>query len=147
MKNCGSKIKHTCAEKNYATCIYYELDVPNFSSLFGEDCITIEETTNDVYEILEGILESINVSALDDNCVDYDTPLGQALKIKDVVLQLEQEVCDLRDKVTVLETTAICNADITHCTGLDLSGINNSCATPVTTLGELLDYLLNHTTP
>ena len=55
MKNCGNKIKHTCAEKNYATCVYYELEVPDFSSLVGEDCITLEETTEDQYNILADI--------------------------------------------------------------------------------------------
>jgi hypothetical protein len=72
---------------------------------------------------------------------------GQALKIKDAVLRLEKEICELKDRVETLETTAICNADITHCTGLDLSSLDNGCAGGVTTLGQLLDYLLNHVTP
>ena len=142
MKNCGNKIKHTCAEKNYATCIYYELEVPTFSSLVGEDCITLEETTEDQYNILADILSDIDMSALGENCIDYP-PSRQGLIIKNVILQLEQEICDLKDRVETLETTAICDINITNC-GIDLSGINNNCSSPVTTLGELLAYLVDN---
>lgn len=144
MKNCGNKIKHTCAEKNYATCVYYELEVPDFSSLVGEDCITLEETTEDIYNILGDILGDIDMSALGGNCIDYDVIRGQALKIKEVVLQLEQEICDLKDRVNTLETTAICDMNITDC-GLTLP--DNPCGGTFSTLGELLGYLLDNTTP
>lgn len=146
MKNCGSKIKHTCVEKNYATCISYEPSIPAFSALASQPCLTLEETTIDTYSILGGILEDISMAQLGGDCIDF-SPSRQGLKVKDVILELENQICLLKDRVHTLETTAICNADITHCTGLDLTGINNSCATPVTTLGELLDYLLNHSTP
>ena len=142
MKNCGNKIKHTCTEKNYATCIYYELEVPTFSSLVGEDCITLEETTEDTYNILGDILNDIDMSELGDNCIDY-APSRQGLKVKEVILQLEQEICDLKDRVNTLETTAICDINITNC-GIDLSGINNNCSSQVTTLGELLTYLVDN---
>lgn len=143
MKNCGNKIKHTCAEKNYATCVYYELEVPDFSSLVGEDCITLEETTEDQYNILSGIKSEINLSALGQDCITYGvTPKT----VKNVLLRYEQEICDLKDRVNTLETTAICDMDITNC-GLDLTGINNNCSSPVTTLGDLLGYLLDNTTP
>lgn len=144
MKNCGNKIKHTCAEKNYATCVYYELPIPTFSELHGEDCTTLEETTEDIYNILGDILGDIDVSALGENCINYNIGRGQVLKIKDVVLQLEQEICDLKDRVNVLETTAICDINITDC-GLNLP--NNPCGGSFTTLGELLGYLLDNTTP
>lgn len=144
MKNCGNKIKHTCAEKNYATCVYYELEVPDFSSLVGEDCITLEETTEDQYNILADILSEIDMSALG-NCptIDYP-PSRQGLIIKNVILQLEQEICDLKDRVNTLETTAICDMDITNC-GLTLP--DNPCGGTFSTLGELLGYLLDNTTP
>jgi hypothetical protein len=140
MKNCGNKIKHTCAEKNYATCVYYELEVPDFSSLVGEDCITLEETTEDIYELIGGIKSEIDLSALGEACIEYDV---NPKTVKSVLLQYEQEICDLRAEVDTLKTTAICDIDITEC-GIDLSGINNNCSSPVTTLGELLAYLVDN---
>lgn len=144
MKNCGNKIKHTCAEKNYATCIYYEGNVPVFSGLSSlveaGGCITVEETTEDQYNILEDIKSEIDLSALGQDCITYGvTPKT----VKNVLLRYEQEICDLKDRVNTLETTAICDINITNC-GIDLSGINNNCSSQVTTLGELLTYLVDN---
>lgn len=144
MKNCGNKIKHTCAEKNYATCIYYEGNVPVFSGLSSlveaGGCITVEETTEDQYDILEDIKSEIDLSALGQDCITYGvTPKT----VKNVLLRYEQEICDLKDRVNTLETTAICDINITNC-GIDLSGINNNCSSQVTTLGELLTYLVDN---
>jgi hypothetical protein len=141
MKNCGNKIKHTCAEKNYATCIYYELEVPDFSSLVGEDCITLEETTEDQYNLIGGIKSEIDLSALGQDCINYGI---NPKTVKSVLLKHEQEICDLKARVETLETTAICDINITEC-GLNLP--DNPCGGTFSTLGELLGYLLDNTTP
>ncbi len=141
MKNCGSKIKHTCAEKNYATCIYYELEVPDFSSLVGEDCITLEETTEDMYTLIGDIKSEIDLSALGQDCITHGV---NPKTVKNVLLKYEQEICDLKDRVNTLETTAICDMNITEC-GLTLP--DNPCGGTFSTLGELLGYLLDNITP
>lgn len=141
MKNCGNKVKHTCSEKNYATCVYYELEVPDFSSLVDQDCITLEETTEDQYNILDGIKSEIDLSALGQDCINYGI---NPKTVKSVLLKYEQEICDLKDRVNTLETTAICDMNITDC-GLTLP--DNPCGGTFSTLGELLGYLLNNTTP
>jgi hypothetical protein len=139
MKNCGNKVKHTCSEKNYATCVYYELEVPDFSSLVDQDCITLEETTEDQYNILEGIKSEIDLSALGQDCINYGI---NPKTVKSVLLKYEQEICDLKDRVNTLETTAICDMNITDC-GLTLP--DNPCGGNFSTLGELLGYLLDNT--
>lgn len=141
MKNCGNKIKHTCSEKNYATCVYYELEVPNFSSLVDEDCITLEETTQDQYNLISGIKSEIDLAALGQDCINYGI---EPKTVKSVLLKQEQEICDLKAKVQILETTAICDMNITNC-GLTLP--DNPCGGTFSTLGELLGYLLDNTTP
>lgn len=141
MKNCGNKVKHTCSEKTYATCVYYELEVPDFSSLVNQDCITIEETTEDQYNILEGIKAELDLSALGQDCITYGI---NPKTVKNVLLKYEQEICELKQKVQTLETTAICDMNITNC-GLTLP--DNPCGGTFSTLGELLGYLLDNTTP
>lgn len=141
MKNCGNKIKHTCAEKNYATCVYYELEVPDFSSLVDQDCITLEETTEDQYNLIGGVKSEIDLSALGQDCINYGV---NPKTVKSVLLKYEQEICDLKAKVQTLETTAICDINITEC---DLNLPDNGCGQPFSTLGELLGYLLDNITP
>jgi hypothetical protein len=146
MKNCGNKIKHTCAEKNYATCIHYEGNVPAFSGLASlveaGGCITLEETTEDQYDILEDIKSEIDLSSLGNDCLTYVQEEGQNI-VKNVLLKYEQEICDLKSKVSYLENEAICDKIITDC--VDLSGIVDACEQPINTLGELLQYLLDNT--
>lgn len=148
MKNCGNKIKHTCGEKNYATCIHYEGNVPVFSGLASlveaGGCITIEETTEDQYDILEDIKSEIDLSSLGEACIEYDV---DPKTVKSVLLQYEQEICNLKDRVNTLETTAICDINITDC-GLDLPTDPCNSSNTISTLGQLLQYLLtNSPTP
>ena len=142
MRNCGNKVKHTCVEKNYATCVYYELEVPSISSLVDQECITLEETTEDQYNILVDVKSEIDLSSLGENCLTYiETPEGKVV-VKNVLLKYEQEICDLKNRVNTLETTAICDMNITDC-GLTLP--DNPCGGTFSTLGEVLEYLLNNT--
>lgn len=141
MKNCGNKIKNTCSEKNYATCIYYELEVPTISSLVNEECITLEDTTGDIYNILKNISSEIDLSILGDKCLEYLQEEGKT-NVKNVLLAYEDKICELQNRILFLEEEAICDKDITHC-GLTLP--TTACDLPITKLGELLEYLLNQT--
>jgi len=138
--SCGNKIKHTCAEKNYATCIYYEKEVPDFSSLTEADCITLEETTEDIYEILTEVKGEIDLSGLGEDCLVYVQEEGKNI-VKNVLLKYEEEICTLKTKVEALENANVCEMDITNC-GLDLTGLTTPCDEPITTLGDLLSYVL-----
>lgn len=144
MKNCGNKVKNTCGEKVYATCVYYEEVVPAFSSLAEEDCITLEQTTGDTYELIGAIKDEIDLSDLTGGGVPcnltYAPDENGNTVVKNVLLKYEEEICLLKAKVKALEETAICNIDITECDFTDL-GVDE-CLNPITTLGELLQYIL-----
>ena len=142
MTNCGNKIKNMCGEKTYATCTYYELEVPTFSALLNQDCITIEETTSDLYEAVGGVKSEIDLSSLGSLCLDYVQEGGKTI-VKNALLKYEEEICNLKDRVNYLENEAICDKIITGC--VDLTGIVDACNTQISTLGELLQYLLNNT--
>lgn len=142
MKNCGNKIKNMCGEKTYATCTYYELEVPTFSTLLDQDCITIEETTADLYEAVGAVKSEIDLTSLGDGCLTYVQEEGKNI-VKNVLLKYEQEICDLKNRVDYLENEAICDKIITDC--IDLTGIVDACNTQISTLGELLQYLVNNT--
>lgn len=140
MKNCGNKIKNMCGEKTYATCTYYELEVPTFSTLLDQDCITIEETTADLYLAVGGIKSEIDLSSLGQGCINYGV---NPKTVKSVLLKYEQEICELKSKVNYLENEAICDKIITDC--VDLTEIVDACNTQISTLGELLQYLIDNT--
>lgn len=139
--NCGDKINYSCGEKLYATCVYYELDLPEFSEIEGE-CTTIEETTEDQYKLLEDIFDQIDLSDLGETCLDYIQGEDNKNIVKNVLKKFEEEICSLKDRVEVLESTDICDKSIEEC-GLDLGTLVDECDNPLTTLKDVLQVLLN----
>lgn len=135
MKNCN-KIKHTCGSKNYSTCIDYEGTVNVDSELDDNSCLTIEETTQDIYNQLE----NLDLSALGELCLDYVTVEGKNI-VKNVLLKHEEKICELEARVLELETTDICNKLITTC-NLDFGDLVTACGDQPTTLAEVLQIIL-----
>ena len=108
MCNCGN------CEENFAQCIRYELELPDFSKI-DKTCVNLEDTTKDIYEILAEIKEEIPED------------------LTDKIEQLEEQIAQ------IIENQNICNYDITGC--VDTSGLTDTCDNPITTLGQLLNFL------
>jgi hypothetical protein len=141
MSNCNNRVKQTCGSINYATCISYETELPTFSELGG--CVSIEETTEELYNLVGEIKEEIDLSELGEKCLEYITDENNKVVVKNVLLKFEEKICELEEKVTELETTDICNKSITSC-NLDLSCLDSlPCDTPINTLGDLLQAMIN----
>lgn len=138
MKTCN-KIKQTCASKNYAPCIIYESTVNTNSSLESESCNTIEEVAEDIYSQLE----DINLSALGESCLTYVQEDGR-LKVKNVLLKYEQEICTLKEQIEELTIKNICNIDITNC-NLNFYDLVDACGDQPSTLAQVLQLLLDQT--
>ena len=134
--SCKNKIKNTCVSKQYATCVYYELDLPEISSL-DSSCVTLEETTQELYSFIEYIKESVNIEGLTTDCEDLTE-----LSIKDIFELQQNKICSLEDKVEELESKTICDMSITEC-GLDLQNIVDICGEQPETVSELLQILIN----
>lgn len=136
-ENCN-KIKHTCTgNRNYATCIMYEGETNEHSPL-KDDCeLTIEETTQDIYNQLE----EINLSELG-GCLEYvETEEGKII-VKNVLLKHEQEICDLKNRIDELENRQICDFPISAC-GLDLDCLSLPCDDSIATIKDLFQALIN----
>lgn len=133
-----NKIKNNCLDKFYATCVYYELSLPNISSL--EDCVTIEETTKELYDFVVEIKEVINLNTLISNYSEYeDLFIAQILKAQ------EDKIVELQEKVETLENQNLCDQDIDGC-NLNLEGLVDVCGEQPQTVRELLQILINQIT-
>lgn len=100
MKCNNNKLKHNCGIKTPSRCVFYDLDLPEFSKLnILNDCITIEETTEELYENQEKILDSIDLVKLGKECIDYsEFQENDSLKVKEAFLTFEKEICELKNK-------------------------------------------------
>lgn len=122
MKNNCNKIKQTCGATNYATCIEFE-GTTNTQSELSEDCsLSLEETTQDIYNQLE----AIDLSELGEKCLEYVKTTEGKIIVKNVLLKFEEEICDLKEQVEILQNTAICETSITGC-DFDFNGLVDDC--------------------
>jgi hypothetical protein len=135
-KGCNNKIKHTCGDSLKAECVDYEGTTNSQSELVDEGCLSIEETTQDIYNQLE----EIDVTDIDD-CLEYTETDGKIL-IKDVVKKHGGEICLLKEQLETLNDAAICDTNIEAC-NLDFKCLVDSCGDDITTLGQLLQAMID----
>ena len=139
-QSCQSKVKHTCTGSiQYALCTQYETDLPEFSEL---ECPSIEETTEELYNLVGEIKEETDLSELGEKCLEYLLDENDKIVVKNVLLKFEEEICELEEKINLLETTDICNKSIVSCS-LDFGDLVDTCGNQPTTLAETLQLILD----
>mgnify|MGYP003404489374 CR=1 FL=1 len=138
MKNCNQKIKHTCGSIVFADCTSYEGTV-NADSEFNENnCLSIEQTTQDIYNQLD----NLDLSELGELCLNYVQENNKNI-VKNVLLKHEEKICELQARVLELETIDICNKLITAC-DLDFGDLVTACGNQPQTLAEVLQLILDN---
>jgi hypothetical protein len=108
--------------------------------LDGEDCVVIEETTEDTYNLITWIKESIDLEDFDPDCLDiekkedsYNTDKTRYL-VKDVLTALTERVCDLETEVDEANDDTL---------ELDFKCLVAPCGEQIGSLKDLLQTLIN----
>ena len=96
METCNNR-KYSCGEKISSICTIYDGELPEWSELNDEICVTIEETTEELYNQVADIKESLGTSNLGGSCLQY--PNNEDIKQKDANLVFEKTLCDLLEIV------------------------------------------------
>ena len=132
MKKCNQKIKHTCGSIVFADCTSYEGILPEFSEL---ECPSIEETTEELYNLVGEIKEETDLSELGNSCLEYLLDENDKIVVKNVLLKFEEEICNLKEKLELVKNRQICSIPITECLP-DLGCLALPCDTSIVTLGD-----------
>lgn len=140
MNNCNQKIKQTCGSTVYATCTAFEGTPNSQSELANESCLDVNQTTQDLYDQLETVIDNSDLSELGQTCLSYTT-VGGKIFVKNALLKMEEEICTLKAQVQTLQTTAICDMSLADC-GLDLECLTLPCDNEINTLKDLLQALI-----
>jgi hypothetical protein len=144
MSKCKNKVSQTCiGSTTQAVCVKTDVTVNSESSLINDDCLNVEETTQDLYNQIGEIKKETDLSELGLKCLTYTKVSGKILT-KNVLLKHEQEICDLKTKVTALETTGFWDKKIEG-SGLNLLCLlpPNPCNTTIITNRDLFQALIN----
>ena len=110
---CNDNRKSRCANKIPAICVYYYGYLPEYSEL-DEECVVIEETTEELYKNQEFILQSIDTSKLVEDCIEYPRTDDDKILVVDILQKLQDEICDLKENVP-------------ENNGINISGLDMKC--------------------
>ena len=136
------KPKYTCGDRSSnARCVFYDLNIPPFSKLSDSECVTVEETTSDLYNLVSWLRESINIENLDIRDLDLQSvldsyePTKQRYLVKDVLEGIISQVDDIKKLAESNDT----NSGLE----LDFKCLVSSCGAPITSLKDLLQALID----
>ena len=140
MSGCrNNKIKCNCGSRQNAKCVDYDGYLPAYSVL-EDDCVNIEETTEELYKNQEKILDSIDLTKLGKDCLDYsEFQETDTLKVREALLTIEKEICEIK---SISSSTDICGGD-TSLIGLDFKCLVTPCGTSIDTLNQLLQVIID----
>lgn len=94
----GNKPKFNCIERKPSVCVMYEGYLPGYSKLKDENCVTVEETTEELYKNQENVLKHLDTSKLGKRCLEYPTTIideEEVYLVKDVLNVFEEKICGL----------------------------------------------------
>lgn len=128
--NCNrNKIETSCLETQYATCVKYETDLPEWSEV---DCSpTLEETTEELYEQVSNIKDDLDSSELNVSCLKL-----KGKKQKEINLDLAEAICEIKDSITK-------NGNVFSLCELDYGNLIDCDTTKPRTLCEFAQFILN----
>lgn len=140
--SCNNKISNLCIDSIKSGCVDNEAELGQNTKI-TETCVTQTNVNKDLYDITDEIITNSDTSDLGNLCITYPLTDG-IITLKTVNSVNEQEICNLKDKVTELENKDFSSLDITGF-GLDFNCLVDPCGDPITTLGQLLQILINQT--
>lgn len=95
---CNDKLKQRCT-KTEANCTRYRRELPSFSEL--TDCVTIEETTEELYNLVGEIKEETDLTGLTYDC----GTLPENKSIKSLIQFLLDRDCAQQEAIETMQTT------------------------------------------
>ncbi len=138
---CSDKLKYTCGKRQNARCTFYELDLPAWSSLLTEDCVTIEETTKELYDEVTAIKDFLDFDNLTEDCITYTYADVDSKKLSEVINPITEELCALKATLENQALDSICNVPLTAC-NIDTECLDDVCNTGLNTIGDLLQAMI-----
>ncbi len=136
---CGENLTNTCVEPVKSTCVEFEGTLGANTKITSE-CVTQHEVDEDLYAITDEVIEGLDNSGLTSTCITI--PVGSTTA--EIIAIYESKICELEGKVTTLENIDYSTLDVTGW-GLTIPAcIADPCASPPTTLGPLLQAIMDN---
>ena len=114
---CGKTKMNCIGARQFAMCIETQIEPPEFSVLFEEGCLTVEDVLEDLYTVSGEIKEEIDLSTITASCITLPT----VKDTKNFIQLILDQICEL--KTTVEEQAELIATQQLEITDLQ----NNNC--------------------
>ena len=78
----------------FATNVLYQTELPNWSILLDKKCVTIEDTTKELYDEVDKLSIPLDINNICDN-VKYSVDLQGKVSIRNAVVKHSEAICEL----------------------------------------------------
>lgn len=113
--SCNDKIGQRC-KKQYGACVSYKKELPEFSQI-ENDCPSIEEVGEDLYNLIGEIKEEVDLTSLTGDCITLPTERT----VLTVMQTLIDKICAQQTEINSLEE------ELTTANGAILDLQQNNC--------------------
>jgi hypothetical protein len=149
--SCKDKISDRCLKKTNAVCVKYEGTLSGNSDLDAQDCHTVEAVIEDINEQLDDIYDQIDLSGIDESCIDFQEEEAGKVKVREAIIALTLKLKDVMEHVGMScddcpECESSCNPIFTEdisCLNLDYKCLADACGVQPTNLKELLQLIID----
>jgi hypothetical protein len=140
---CNQSTSNLCTEDISSRCVDYDGPLGANTGI-TESCVDQYAVNEDLYNITDNIISDSDatVDLEKSNCLTYPLTDGVVL-VKTALTVLDTAVCDHESRITILEGKDYSQLDITGF-GLDFACLSDPCGDPITTLGQLLQIMINN---
>jgi hypothetical protein len=135
--NCNEKSSNNCVDPILATCVDYEGKL-GVNTKITKACTNQKDINEDLYAILDEEINSTNVKQLTSECMVI--PAGST--VAEIIVLYENEICELKSKVSTLENKDYSQMDITSFNLVFPDCIADACETLPTTLSEWMQVIM-----
>lgn len=135
---------NSCIEQTFSTCIDHEAALGTNTKITSS-CVTQSAVNTDLYAITDEIIANSSTEGLSSNCLTYPMTSG-AITLRSAIETHGTELCSLRTRVTTLENRTLESFNISSL-NLNLRCLVNPCGGSITTLGPLLQALIDRSCP
>lgn len=134
---CNSK--NRCGGKQNSAHVLYERELPSVSELNDGECVTLEDTTSELYRILETMQQSISTEGIGRGCIDYEESELGKVKLFEALTAFEREICKLKETLSKEDNKGV---DISEWS-LDTKCLSDPCGDEFSTLKQLMQAIID----
>lgn len=134
-----NKKKYECGGKVLASCTFYEGELPKWSKLKDESCVTVEEVFDELYDKVTELLKEYSLEGFESDCIEVTSKD----KVVSIMQKISNKVCNTNggDKGSGSSVTKILAKNISM-EGIDLGCFQGVCDENINNLEDFLKSLI-----